>query len=636
MRTGRRNIVSGDEHNSLFPQPDGENVRILKYAELTDTVKLMKSVIRSTLGDTMKLAKKLSATTARQTCANVWKFVFNHLQYRKDEQGKEQVRRPARSWKDRKLGVDCDCLTVFIGSLLTNLGIPFTIRLTRYTSDEFEHVYPVAETSQGTIIMDTVVHQFDYEVPYKSKKDIPMELQYLNGFDGDDEFDDNDEWAEILDNDYPEDAQGLLLEGLEGKAERKAKKEARQEKRAEKKEARQEKRQEKKASKPPLKERVKNVLHTVNKVNPATALLRAGILASMKLNLLNVPSKLRFSYWTEAQAAANNMVPGSYQKLKAVREKLEKIFFGAGGKVENFKEAILKGRGNKDKRVPLNGLGAIIEPVHDEQDIRTIIGRDTFYDEFDEVENLEGVNGLGEAITAGAAVAAASGIIGTIAALIKQIGELFKKGSVQSQQEIVQDNTAVAEEATRTFSAENISNMVSETYDDPTSSLPAVVPTEIEPVTPAASTNVIPFDESADLTELDLDQTQYVTKSAEVKNGGSGSGGTSQGGVVQWIKDHPVATAGIAIAVIGGTVLAVRAYKAGQKKGKRSLNGLEGVNGLDGAKRRRKTTSTKTRRRKRKTVAKPAVRRKTTPRKTTPRKTRTRRKTTRYPRIELL
>ncbi len=635
MRTGRRNIESGDQYNVLFPQPDGENVRILKFAALSDTVELMQSVIRSTLNDTKKLAQRLTASTVPQTCANVWKFVFNHLQYRKDEQGKEQVRRPARSWKDRKLGVDCDCMTVFIGSLLTNLGIPFTIRLTRYTSDEFEHVYPVAKTSQGTIIMDTVVHQFDYEVPYKSKKDISMELQYLNGFDDEDEFDDNEEWAEILNNDYPEDAEGLLLDGLEGKAERKAKKEARQEKRADKKEARQEKREEKKANKPPLKERVKNVLHAVNKVNPATALLRAGILASMKLNLLNVPSKLRFSYWTEAQATANNMVPGTFQKLKAVREKLEKIFFGAGGKVENLKEAILKGRGNKDKRVPLNGLGAIIQPVHDEQDIRTIIGEDTFYDEFDEVDNLHGINGLGEAVTAAAAVAAASGIIGTIAALVKQIGEIFKKGSVQSQQEVVQDNTAVAEEATRTFSAENISNMVSETYEDESSNLPAVIPTEIEPVTPAATSTGESSGELTELTELDLDEgggAQYATKSMEVKS--VASGGSSGGGVMQWVKDHPIATAGIAIAVIGGTVLAVRAYKANQRKGKKSLNGLAG---LDGVKRRRKPKPRTTTARRAKTTARKPKRKTTTARKpAVRRKPAAKRRTSRYPRIELL
>ena len=38
------------------------------------------------------------------------------------------------------------------------------------------------------------------------------------------------------------------------------------------------------------------MLNAVNKVNPATVLLRNGILASMKLNMRNVAARLRWSY----------------------------------------------------------------------------------------------------------------------------------------------------------------------------------------------------------------------------------------------------------------------------------------------------------------------------------------------------
>ena len=34
------------------------------------------------------------------------------------------------------------------------------------------------------IIIDCVTEKFDYEVPFSEKKDYPMDLQYLNGFDG--------------------------------------------------------------------------------------------------------------------------------------------------------------------------------------------------------------------------------------------------------------------------------------------------------------------------------------------------------------------------------------------------------------------------------------------------------------------
>ncbi len=186
MKTGKRHIKNGKQYDYLFPTPKGENKIIKRVANLDDTIHLMKEVTATTLEDTLELSKMLKADTEKQTCSNIWNFCFNHLQYTKDEMGKEQVRRPSRVWQDREQGVDCDCMSVFIGSILTNLRIPFSFRLTKYQSPEFEHVYPIAHTKNGILILDAVVHKFNREVPYSAKNDISMELQYLNGFDNED------------------------------------------------------------------------------------------------------------------------------------------------------------------------------------------------------------------------------------------------------------------------------------------------------------------------------------------------------------------------------------------------------------------------------------------------------------------
>lgn len=407
MNTGKRTIERGDEFNHLFGQVKGQFVEVKKYAVLNDTVGLMKDVIQKTLNDTARLATTLKASSPKETLRKVWNFCFHHLQYEKDEQNIEQVRRPARAWKDRFRGVDCDCMTVFIGSILSNLGIPFVIRITKYDEDhDFEHVYPVALIGNESVIMDAVVHQFNYEVPFTLKKDIPMKLQYLNGFEDDEnDFGANNQNPRFEQTEIPEDAEALFLfdnqdlEGLEGKQERQARKENRQVRRD---------------NKPPLKERIKKGLNVVNKLNPVTALLRAGILASLKLNVGKVAGKLRYSYWTESQAAANQMELNKFRQLVDVRRKLENIFYGAGGKPENLKKAILEGKGNKDKRITLNGLGTIIQPVTDYHDLKTIIGNDTYFDEFDELHPTGSMSGLGEPISATAAITAASGVIGTL------------------------------------------------------------------------------------------------------------------------------------------------------------------------------------------------------------------------------
>lgn len=676
MKTGRRTIVPGDEYNALFAKAQGQNINIKQYAHLSDTLELMKKVIVDLSADTKALANMLKKTDAYRTCESVWSFCFRHLQYRRDAEGIEQVRRPIRAWQDRKKGVDCDCMTVFIGSILYNLRIPFVIRLTRYVANEFEHVYPVALIGNHEVIMDCVVHRFNYQVPYKSKKDITMKLQFLNGIDDEDDDDEEfDDYDDLGDIDLPEDAQALLwmdedLEGLAGKAKRQEKKEARQEKRADKKEVRQEKkadrkedRAEKKASKPPLKQRVGNVLHAVNKVNPGAALLRAGVLASMKLNIGNVAGKLRFSYWSDAQAAANNMDMAKFALLKTIRVKLENIFHGAGGEPKNLKKSILEGNGNKDKRVSLNGLGAIVSPVHDYLPLHTIVGGEIYADEFADVTT---VNGLGEPVSATAAIAAASGVIGTIAALIKKIGELFKKGTPQAEKEAIQANTAAEDEKTRKFSLSNLAQKfapmaaqlkqeaaaqtvedLSVPQTDNTDNAAAEVPIpasapsdhanvldDYAPIdTGSGSSDLLPATTAADDEDEDesvpattasgdeVDPTKqeleaFTTPSSSIipvskstSTGDSSEKSSDSGGAMQWVKDHPMLTLLGLVTVAAGAIAIIKAVKKPKANSSaKPVNGLDGLDGRPKPRRRRSRTKSKSTTRRGSTT--PAARRK--------------------------
>lgn len=344
---------------------------------------------------------------------------------------------------------------------------------------------------------------------------------------------------------------------------------------------------------------MKQGLHVVNRLNPGTALLRLGILASAKLNIMKAASKLRFGYWTDAEAQRNNMDMAKFQMLKRIREKLEKIFFGAGGRTENLKKAILTGKGNRDRKVVLNGLGEIIDPISDEDDLKTILGDDIYYDEVVE----DGVNGLGVIATASTAtaVAAASGIIGSIAALIKKLGSLFKKGTPQAQQEILQENTDNQEEKTRKFS---FKNMVTRFRSNRNNLLP-----QTKSTTPA----LLPDAQSSDVTDFndfapDVANMRVASSSPPIDAGADGGDPNKKKGVVEWVKANPMLTAGIAVAAVGGTVLAVKAMK-GKKKG------LSGV-----PKKKKKTTTKKPVAKKRKTPTKKRRKRKSPVRRTTVKK----------------
>lgn len=569
MKTGRHSIEDGAQFNHLIPKATGGSRTITRFAKVKDTVSLMKQVIEKTADQTRLLAQRLRGTTPYESCANVWKFTFKHLQYEKDQANKEQVRSPARAWHDRKRGIDCDCLSVWIGSILYNLRIPFLIRLTRYTSQEFEHVYPVALIGNQSIIMDCVVHQFNYEVPYTAKKDIPMELQFLNGFEG---------WEpeEPLGDDpfegmgvYPMEEAILRaidedLDGLSGKAQRQARQDARQEERSQKKA------QQAQSGKPTLKERLTKGVHVINRVNPGAALVRAGILVGMKTNMFNISRRLRYAYLSDDRLRQiKNLDMTKIPHLREVRGKLEKIFFGAGGKPENLKAAILTGRGNRDKAVPLQGLGYVHLPSVYEDNITQILGPDVYTSEFDEIEIPGTINGLGEAVSAAATVAAASSILAALAAMVKKIGSIFKPGTPEAAKEAIEDNTAAQED-------KQLPADVKAALNSDSSNLPA------------------PADGSTDISEMNLDEFEVQDRSAAAPDEKKDD---DSGGIGQWIKNHPIATGAIALTAIGLGILAVKMYKSKKSTSKtpaRSLSGIEGVEGLDGLDGVRRKTSTTT------------------------------------------
>ena len=610
VRVGKRKIHSTHEFDHLFDNAKGNNVTVKKEALLMDTMEWVKRVIATTLDQSKKIALYLQGKSERETCKNIWNFCFHHIQYKKDKKRKEQIRTPNRAWMDRKTGIDCDCFTVLICSMLENLNIPFVFRLTRYEAANFEHIYPVALTQNGEVIIDCVVHQFDYEVPYTEKNDMEMDIEILNGVPDEryNEFGDK----VSFERDVPIDATDLFgdemeLDGIFNKEKRAARKAKRKEKKATRKEKRAA------FKKLPLKEKFKRGVNAINKVNPATALLRAGILASMKLNLFKVASHLRFAYWSDNEARKNDVELVKLYMLRGIREKMEKIYYTAGGKTEALRKAILEGKGNRNRMVQLNGLGSIIRPVSDHDDLRSILGEDLY---LDEVSDAEGLNGLG-AIATGAAITAASGVLGTIAAMIKKIGGIFKKGSKAAQQFKIQDNSDTQEEKQRRFSFKNIANKIRTKIQDRRANKNGAIDNEQIEFSddefddiPEEELPLIPEDEF--ITDEPFTQETLPSNSNGEEEGTDEFTDPDQKGenkLVKWVKDHKVAVgATVAGLAIGGTALGLY-LKNRKKKGKKG----KAVNGITKSKKKKKKKTTGTRRKPTRTTRK----KRSTPRKRT-------------------
>lgn len=177
VASGKRNIKSGAEYEKYFTsKPNGKEVELIADGDVYETLDLMKNIVNQTLDQTKAISQVLKGKSVKETCENIWNFLYNHVQYTKDNPSREQLRTPIRTWKDRLKGVDCDCYSIFISSVLSNLGIAHNFRMAAYKED-FQHVYVVA----SGYVIDPVVDKFNYEVPYSKKHDHKMKITTLSG-----------------------------------------------------------------------------------------------------------------------------------------------------------------------------------------------------------------------------------------------------------------------------------------------------------------------------------------------------------------------------------------------------------------------------------------------------------------------
>jgi hypothetical protein len=196
VTSGYRAIKDGSRYNPYFPPPDERDRVIIDDGEVTDTVELMEKVVWKYLDDTKRIAPLLRRPSTHETCKAIWEFIYGYVQYKLDKRGLEQLRRPARSWAERATGVDCDCMSIFASSILTNLKIPHKFRITKYSQDSWQHVYVIVPTTGANkyCVIDAVVSEFNYEKKYTDKMDYDMNLKGINvavlsGVSGNDHYD---------------------------------------------------------------------------------------------------------------------------------------------------------------------------------------------------------------------------------------------------------------------------------------------------------------------------------------------------------------------------------------------------------------------------------------------------------------
>lgn len=209
VASSRRNIRSGKEYAHLFAgvgQVTGKTNTVKSGADVFDTLTHIKQIVKREYPTTRKVAGKLLSDTQRNATATLkalFDFMYWHYQYKIDTPGKEELRTPLRAWHDRATGIDCDCYSVSVSSILVSMikdhGAaiqPPVLRIIKmYNRPYYQHIYVIVPKYKGANlnvrsnywVIDPVLDTFDKEAPYTAKHDTPvMELQELSGINAPD------------------------------------------------------------------------------------------------------------------------------------------------------------------------------------------------------------------------------------------------------------------------------------------------------------------------------------------------------------------------------------------------------------------------------------------------------------------
>lgn len=165
---------------SYMPPAMGSDKLLLERQNTNDLAK----AIAQSHQDNLKYAKKIAflfrGDDDQETGRNIFNFIKKYIPYDIEPGERQCTKTLPRMLDDARNGIGSDCkmYSVFTGTILKCLKIPFKYRLAGYNTPYPQHIYCVTDK----YTLDAVLPYFNYEKqPTKYKKD--MALYNLSGVD---------------------------------------------------------------------------------------------------------------------------------------------------------------------------------------------------------------------------------------------------------------------------------------------------------------------------------------------------------------------------------------------------------------------------------------------------------------------
>lgn len=162
-----------------------KNKREIKYPD-GNTTDIIKTILWADAqpehrNDLKDFAGQFRERDIEKTLYNVWKWVRQNVKYVLDPLGEQNIKSPSAAYK---FTGDCKSRSLFITSVLKNLGIPYAYRFASYTGAyPYTHVYVIAKPRNGhSYIMDPDMVHFNIQKPTRYFIDYNMtQISYVSG-----------------------------------------------------------------------------------------------------------------------------------------------------------------------------------------------------------------------------------------------------------------------------------------------------------------------------------------------------------------------------------------------------------------------------------------------------------------------
>lgn len=157
-------------HTDLIRRPRNNEKLIAVNFTTNDIIRTMLDNDMAAAADTVEFAKTLARQTLMGTCEAIWRFLKTQIPYKVDDEGYQGIQYPSVLYHSSPREGDCKSFSLFAGTILRNLGIPYGYRFTNYDGGSRpKHVYVFVPLPDGGeyIIDATWKGPFNTQKPYK-------------------------------------------------------------------------------------------------------------------------------------------------------------------------------------------------------------------------------------------------------------------------------------------------------------------------------------------------------------------------------------------------------------------------------------------------------------------------------------